>query len=373
MKNAAPPSGDKPNTMQDWQTARNILCVRLDTLGDVLMTTPALRAIKETLPASQVTLLTSPPGAEPARCIPEIDDTIVYESPWMKASPTRADSRYDRAMINKIRARRFDAAVIFTVFSQNPQPAALFAYLADVPLRLAHCRENPYHLLTDWVKETEPERGIRHEVRRQLDLVATVGYFPHDERLSFYVSEQARRCAEVVLLRAGLVPSRPWIAIHPGVSAASRQYPPELYARAAARLALEDGFQIIFTGSASEIPLVEHIRGRMGAPSFSVAGQLNLEELGGLLQLSPLLLSNNTGPVHLAAAVGTPVVDLYALTNPQHTPWGVPNRVLYHDVPCKFCYKSVCPEGHHHCLRLVTPEQVAAAVRDLLQETALAK
>lgn len=357
------------NKNENWRSARNILCVRLDTLGDVLMTTPALRAIKETLPASRVTLLTSPRGAEPTCCIPEIDDTMVYESPWMKASPVREDSRYDRLMIDTVRARHFDAAVIFTVFSQNPQPAALFTYLADIPLRLAHSRENPYHLLTDWARETEPEHGVRHEVRRQLDLVASVGCFTQDERLSFYVTEPARRCAEEALLRAGLSPTRPWITIHPGVSAPSRQYPPELYARAAARLAIEEGLQIVFTGSRNEVALVEQIRGLMRAPSLSVVGQLNLEELGGLLQLSPLLLSNNTGPVHLAAAVGTPVVDLYALTNPQHTPWGVPNRVLYHDVPCKFCYKSVCPEGHHHCLRLVTPEQVAAAVLDLLKET----
>lgn len=366
MISAAQNSVDR---IKEWQSARNILCVRLDTLGDVLMTTPALRGIKESLPASRVTLLTSPRGAEPARYIPEIDDMIIYESPWMKASPVRPDSCYDRAMINQVRAGGFDAAVIFTVFSQNSQPAALFTYLADIPLRLAHSRENPYYLLTDWVKEFEPERGIRHEVRRQLDLVATVGFYPQDERLSFFVTEPARRCAEEFLLRAGLQPSRPWITIHPGVSAPSRQYPPELYARAAARLALDDGLQIVFTGAASEVELVEYIRGRMGAPSLSVAGQMNLEELGGLLQLSPLLLSNNTGPVHLAAAVGTPVVDLYALTNPQHTPWGVPNRVLYHDVPCKFCYKSVCPEGHHHCLRLVTPDQVASAVVDLLAET----
>ena len=73
-------------------------------------------------------------------------------------------------------------------------------------------------------------------------------------------------------------------------------------------------------------------------------------------------MANNTGPVHIAAAVGTPVVDLYALTNPQHTPWGVPNRVLFHDVPCKYCYKSVCPQGHHDCLRLVRPEDVVTAV-----------
>jgi ADP-heptose:LPS heptosyltransferase len=94
-----------------------------------------------------------------------------------------------------------------------------------------------------------------------------------------------------------------------------------------------------------------------------------LGELGALLSNAPLLISNNSGPVHLAAALGTPVVDLYALTNPQHTPWEVPNRVLNYDVPCKYCYKSVCPEGHHNCLVKVTPEQVVQAAQELLAET----
>ncbi len=106
----------------------------------------------------------------------------------------------------------------------------------------------------------------------------------------------------------------------------------------------------------------------MGVPSFSLAGELDLGELAALLAMAPLLIANNTGPVHIAAAVGTPVVDLYALTNPQHTPWGVPSRVLNHDVPCKYCYKSVCPEGHHDCLALVPPEAVVEAVWALLTE-----
>src|SRR5687767_11851045 len=107
----------------------------------------------------------------------------------------------------------------------------------------------------------------------------------------------------------------------------------------------------------------------MKAPSLSLAGTLDLGHLAALLSHAPVLISNNTGPVHIAAAVGTPVVDLYALTNPQHTPWGVPSRVLFHDVPCKNCYKSVCPEGHHDCLRLVPPAAVVAAARELLCET----
>jgi lipopolysaccharide heptosyltransferase II len=259
--------------------------------------------------------------------------------------------------------------VIFTVYSQNPLPAALFCHLAEIPLRLAHCRENPYHLLTHWVKETEPEETIRHEVRRQLDLVAAIGCTVPDERIRFRVPRKERACALELLQSAGVNLGRPFIVIHPGVSAPSRQYAPEGYLRAASRLVREDGMQVVFSGSTGEVALVEHIRTGMQAPSFSLAGRLSLGELGGLIEQASLLLSNNTGPVHLAAALGTPVVDLYALTNPQHTPWGVPNRVLFHDVPCKFCYKSVCPEGHHNCLRLVSPREVVEAVRSLLAET----
>ena len=98
----------------------------------------------------------------------------------------------------------------------------------------------------------------------------------------------------------------------------------------------------------------------------SLAGRLSLGELGALIEAADLLICNNTGPAHIAAAVGTPVVDLYALTNPQHTPWQVESRVLFHDVPCRNCYKSVCPAGHHDCLRRVPPERVAEAARELL-------
>lgn len=97
-----------------------------------------------------------------------------------------------------------------------------------------------------------------------------------------------------------------------------------------------------------------------------LAGETDLAELAALLAQAPLLIANNSGPVHVAAAVGTPVVDLYALTNPQHTPWMTPDRVLSHDVSCKDCYQSVCPEGHHACLRAIAPERVLEAARELL-------
>ena len=112
--------------------------------------------------------------------------------------------------------------------------------------------------------------------------------------------------------------------------------------------------------------MVEGIREMMCVPSHSLVGHLDLGEMAALVSLAPVLIANNTGPVHIAAALRTPVVDLYALTNPQHTPWMVPCRVLSHDVACRWCYKSVCPEGHHHCLRLVDADEAYGAACELL-------
>jgi lipopolysaccharide heptosyltransferase II len=344
-----------------WARARRILCVRLDQIGDVLMTGPAIRALRESAPDRRITLLTSPAGAAVAGLMPEVDEIIVYRSPWMKAT-TEPDVAEDRAMIVGLEAARFDAAAIFTVYTQSALPAAYLCRLAGIPRRLGHARENPYHLLTDWVPDPEPQEVVRHEVRRQLDLVAAVGSGTADERLHLRVIPSAEAVADEVLSQ--LPGGRPWAVVHPGASAPSRRYPWEHYAAAATELALRHGWQLVFSGSLEEADLVERIRARVPVPTQSLAGRLDLAGLAAVLRRAPLLISGNTGPVHVAAAVGTPVVDLYALTNPQHAPWGVSSVVLSHDVPCRNCYASVCPMGHHHCLTLVPPERVVeAAVR----------
>jgi lipopolysaccharide heptosyltransferase II len=329
------------------------------------MTTPALRAVRQARPDRRVTLLTSSAGAAAARYVPEVNDVWAYDAPWMKATAPRADAAIDNAMIERLAAARFDAAIVFTVFSQNPLPAAMTCYLANIPLRLAHCRENPYQLLTDWINEPERNMPHRHEVQRQLDLVSQVGCTTTRTRLSFRVPWRDQVAVDALLKQNELDAKSPWLVIHPGATASSRRYPSELFAAAADEL-YSEGHQIVLTGAAAEADLIDQVRSSMTAPSISLAGQLTLGQLGGLLTRAPLLIANNTGPVHVAAAVGTPVVDLYALTNPQHTPWGVPHRVLFRDVPCKYCYKSVCPEGHHQCLRGVSPHSVVRAALSLL-------
>ncbi len=346
-----------------WEEARNILCVRLDNMGDVLMTTPAIRALRESVPGRRLTLLASASGVALAPYLDCVDDAIGYAAPWVKQASSSTPEA-DRDMMAALATHQFDAAVVFTVYSQSPLPAALMCRLAGIPRVLAHCRENPYALLTDWIPETEPHERIRHEAQRQLDLVAHVGATTADRRLVFDPGDDARLRMRDVLCRTGIDAGTPYIVLHPGATAPSRIYPADSFATVARMLLREFEGHVLLTGTEDETARAEALRRAIGHPRVhGLAGLLDLGALGALLEDARVLIANNSGPVHLAAAVGTPVVDLYALTNPQHTPWMVPNRVLFRDVPCKYCYRSVCPAGHHACLAGIAPGEVVEATR----------
>ena len=394
-----------------WQQVRRLLAVRLDNLGDVLMTTPALGAIAQSLPGVHVTLLTSPAAATAAAHLPMVDAAWPFVVPWMQVGAEPQDDGHaadgsslgqrEAALIDRLAEGRFDAAVIFTVCTQSALPAALLCRLAGIPLRLAHSRENPYALLTDWCAERDqvvagsaldeqPER-VRHEVQRQLALVASVGLHTDDPSLRFALDGSDVVAARERLRRAGVQPGQPYAVLHPGATAASRRWPAERFGIAAQPLQAQ-GCAVVFSGGADEVALCERalqalhtmphpVADRAGAaargdvlpPAVSLAGELSIGELAALIAGAEVLVANNSAPAHLAAALGTPVVALYALTNPQHTPWQVASRVLHHDVPCRWCLKSACPQRHHDCLRKVEPERVADAALGLMQERAAAR
>src|SRR5690606_26711246 len=200
-------AGGEGRMSAGWAGARDVLCVRLDQLGDVLMTTPAIRALRRSTPGRRITLLTSRAGAALAPLLPDVDEVIAYDAPWMKHGGP-APPGADRALVARLESLRFDGAVIFTVYSQSALPAALLCHWAGIPLRLGHSRENPSRLRTDVVPETEPHGLLRHEVRRQLDLVAHVGCRTQDDRLVLAVCEMDRHRAVRRLEAAGVAPGR---------------------------------------------------------------------------------------------------------------------------------------------------------------------
>lgn len=365
---------------EQWQAVRRVLAVRLDNLGDVLVTTPAFHAIKRSLPNAELTLLASPVGSQAGHLNPDVDCVIVHEAPWMDPWQTLPqDSARERRTIEALRDGRFDGAIIFTSFRQSPLPSAYLCYLADIPLRVAASIDGPGSLLT--TRHRHPER-MMHEVERGLDLVAAIGLTTDEPDLVLRVPPEASAQATAVWDRTnastdpgqlGLAdsPNRPRVVLHPGCSMPARTYPWELYADVAALLIEELGATVVLTGAADERALVDAIRDRLRPEArpcaVPMAGELSFAACCALIEAADLTVTNNTGPMHVSAAVKTPVVALFALTNPpeQWGPWRVPHRVLYHDVSCRLCYSRVCPYGHE-CLRLVSPEQVVAAASELL-------
>lgn len=354
--------------------AMKLLAIRLDSAGDVLMCGPALRALHEH--GHQLTLLTSPAGALAGARIEGIADVLSWQAPWMKASAP-ADAGSVPTMAKQLRDCGFDGAVIFTSYSQSALPAALLCQMAGIPLRLAHCRENPYQLLTHWVRETEPSLQLRHEVQRQVDLVSELGCRPASMRLSVRIDDADRAAARAALQAAGINPAGDWILLHPGASAPARRYPAERWHAAACLLEGQLQRPLLFAGGNDDIERVDAIVNTItqGQPEQtlqrwpSVAGRLDFGALAALIAMARVLVACNSAPAHLAAAVGTPVVDLYALTNPQHTPWQVLHRLLYRSVPCHDCGHSICPLGHQRCLSAVEPREILQAVQELLQTT----
>jgi lipopolysaccharide heptosyltransferase II len=366
-------------TMLDerWRDARNILLIRLDNLGDVLLTTPAFHAVKETLPEARLTLLASPVGAQVAELDPDIDEVIVYQSPQMDPWRTLPqDSEREQHMIALLKARHFDGALIFTSFRQSSLPAAYLCYLADIPLRAAASIDGSGSLLT--TRHKHPEH-MMHEVERGLDLVAALNMHTSERAMVLKVPDSVRerivQRLEQTATVAETVHSGPLVVVHPGCSMPARTYPWEMYAEVVSLLISRLGARVCLTGVASERELVERIIARVPADRRSaiqnMAGELMFPELCALIQHADLTVTNNTGPMHISSAVKTPVVALFALTNPpeQWGPWQVPHRLLFHDVSCRICYSRVCPY-QHECLRLVTPKMVVSAANELLAEVA---
>lgn len=310
---------------------KNILCIRADNMGDLLMSSPAIRSLKETFGA-KITLLTSTTAAGIVKQIPEIDDVIIADLLWVKTAAAASAVGFLN-LIEQLKERDFDLAIILSVYSQNPLPAAMLAWLANIPARLSYCRENPYELLTNWVPDEEPYSKIKHQVRRDLDLVATIGAFTSYENISIINKPEVWEPVEQKLKAKGVDLGQPWLMMHAGVSEKKREYPAGLWVETARKIIKDLGYQILFTGSEAEKPLTDSLQQEAGIKTFSLGGVFSLEEFTSLIGKSPVIISVNTASVHLAAATGTPVIVLYALTNPQHSPWKVTGKVLPFDVP----------------------------------------
>lgn len=347
-----------------WANARNILVMRLDNIGDVLMTSPALRAIKQNLPEARVTLMASPGGAQAVSLLPWIDDVISWRVVWQDIGKLDFDPVREWELISQVRDRHFDAAVIFTSFSQTPHAAAYMCYLAGIPLRLGESKEWGGGILTNEVRSAPDEI---HQVERNLRLIESVEFEVSDRSLCIQVPQSAKHSANALLLKHDLPTDAPYLLLNPWTSCQSRNYAWERFAAAARRLAEITGWQVVVTGMEKDrdrsLPLLEALKPH----AINFVGATSLPELAALVAGAKLVLTNNTSTMHIADATRTPSVIMFAGTEyeSQWHPRHAPTKLLRQPTECSPCYSFTCPY-QLECLD-IPPEKLVAAALELLE------
>ncbi|MFC5998829.1 glycosyltransferase family 9 protein [Quadrisphaera sp. GCM10027208] len=330
-----------------------VLAVRLDSDGDVLLTGPAVRALAAA--ADQVDLLVSPAGSAAARLLPGVADVLVFDAPWSGFRPPPVDRPAVDALVQDLATRRYDAAVVFTSFHQSPLPMALLARMAAIPFVAATSEDYPGSLLDLRHRRAD---GL-HEVRAALDLAVAAGGRQDGDDL--------RVRGPLPDVRS-LVPGPGYVVLHPGASVPSRALGPDQAQRIAAALG-SAGWPVVVTGSPSERALTAVTAAR-GA--VDLGGRTSFAELAAVLAGAACVVVGNTGPAHLAAAVGTPVVSLFSPVVPveRWAPWGVPTVVLGDQgAACAGSRARDCPVPGHPCLDSVDAADVLAAVAALTGTT----
>jgi ADP-heptose:LPS heptosyltransferase len=340
----------------------------MDNMGDLLMTSPALAALKESF-GCKLTLLTSTAAKPISEFIPGIDEVIVWDALWVRSNHPTTGNFFE--LISVLKAKQFDGAIIFTVFSQNPLPAAMLLTLTEIPQRLAYCRENPYNLLTDWIPDPEPYHFVQHQVKRDLDLVKRIGVTVADDRIKINITPGKFRVVKEKLDSIGVNTQHPWVILHPGVSEEKRKYPVKCWIDIAKRINEQLSYQVLITGSSSERDLGNEIMVASGGGVFSCAGKFDLAEFISLIANTTLVISVNTATIHIAAATQTKIIVLYALTNPQHSPWKAVGHVLPFEVSADLHSRNmVLRYVQQTCFTEIPdfpfPEQIVKLASDLL-------
>jgi ADP-heptose:LPS heptosyltransferase len=323
---------------------RRVLVARLDNEGDVLLAGPAIRAVAAG--AEHVTLLCGPRGLQAARMLPGVDDVMVRRAEWIDPDPEPVDRAAIDAFVDALAARELDQAIVLSSFHQSPLPLALLLRMAGVPEIAATSVDYPGSLLDVRHRISDDV----HEVERSLSLVATLGYALPD-------GDDGRLLVD----RGGEEPlERGYVVVHPGASVPARAWAPERNAALVAALAAR-GRRVVVTGGPGERDLTALVAGDAGV---DLGGRTDFAGLADVIAGAECIVVGNTGPAHLAAAVGTPVVSLFAPTVPpvRWRPWRVPHALLYVDVPCAGCRARECPVPGHPCLGGVAVEDVVAAV-----------
>ena len=337
--------------------------IRLDRLGDVVLSTPVFEALRRQFPHAFITAMVRPPCRDVVEGHSAVNEVILYDkegkhrSVWATIRFARGLRRYD-----------FDTALILHPSNRSHW----IPWLARIPVRLGYHRKCSW-LLTHPLPHRKQE-GARHEAAYTLELLQPFGIRAGVPRPVVAVSPKAAERIDGMLGRAGIQPAEPLVAIHPSASCVSKRWMPERFAQVADRLVTEQSARVCLVAGSPDAGPAEAVARAMRQRALNLAGRLTVAELAALLRRCRLLISNDSGPVHVAAAVGTPVVDIFGrnqrgLSPQRWGPLGEGHVVLHKEVGCVTCLAHNC-DIDFLCLTALSVDEVYAAAASVLERAA---
>jgi len=344
---------------QPPKQGRRFLIIRTDRIGDVVLSTPVLTAIRHSFPGCFIAMLLRPYTAEVVDGHPDLD-LILLEEPQQSLT----------ALVQTIRQPRFD-----TVLLLHPTARlALACRLAGIPHRFG-TGYRAYSLLFNHRVYQHRKQNTLHEVDLNLKLAEAAGAHLDHVKFNLIIPELAARNVDLLLRQNGLSPQQPFVILHPGSGGSALNWPPPYFAKLATWLHQQRHLPIVITGTDAEEALITKIVQKAHCPVIRLDGKLSIKELTALLHRARLLITNSTGPLHLAVALGTEVIGLYcpikACSPVRWGPYQRPDSVLVPEVPyCERCVQDGC--RYLNCMELISVEQVLDLAEKKLNLTGVA-
>jgi len=328
----------------------NLLIIKLRYIGDVLLATPVLRALRERFPDARLTMLVNRGTEEILKEHPDLNDIMVLE---------RGSLAGQLRLLYDLRRRHFDGVIDLT----DGDRSSMLTWVSGAPVRIGFNEERRWrgYLYTTIV--TLPA-GPLHRVERDLAALRPLGIEAKAGPLILKTSAEDERQAEKLLKEAGAMKEdgqlvKPLIVLHPGARYWFKSWPAERFAELADRLAHAHKCQILLGGGPQDVPMVTAICEQMQSSPLVLAGRVTLLQFAAILKRCALFVGNDNGAMHMAAAVGSPVVGLFGPSNPlEWGPRGDHTKVLYKHVDCRPCFHPTCFRKEDNCMRQITVEEV---------------
>ena len=339
---------------------KRILIARTDRIGDVLLSTPVIKALRDKYPHSYIAMMVSAYARDIVEGNPYLDKVIIYDKEVLHKS-WLSSFRFAQGL----KKNKFDLAVILHPTNR----VHLVSFLAGIPKRVGYDRKLGF-LLTDRIRHTK-QLGEKHELEYNLDLLRYLGIEPQGKNLFMPLKPESEKWVKELFRQEGIREADRLLAIHPAASCPSKIWPPERFAQTADKLAQNYGFKILVIAGPKDVKLAEALVKHLRSSVINLAGKTSITQLASLLKRCSLFISNDSGPVHIASAVGTPVISIFGrnqagLSPRRWGPVGLKDKILHKEAGCIECLAHNC-QKQFACLKAISVEDVVAAADSILK------